>query len=317
MALTTELLTANAALGDLTDAQKAVIVEMSQNDEAAVIGQKTGEIYGRLDADILAASGAAKNGTEKTYDYAKRVIGEMKSKVETADALQQQVAGLEKEKTRLEGIIAKGAGDEETKKALSRAQADLANVTAQYTELKAKYDASEAEHAKVLMGVRIDTEFASAGKGLKFKKDLPQTVVDLAVKTAVDKVKAMNPEFIDDGKGGKVLAFMENGTPKRNPDTNLKPYTAAELVEKELRGMGILEAGRQQVGAGSDPNGDGGKGNGPAADLTGARTQAEASDVVRKMLLSQGIAVTSAQYQKEYDRIWKENTEFIKSLPLQ
>ena len=71
MALTNELLNANAATAALTDEQKTAIVEMSRNDEQAVIGQKTGEIYGGLDADILAASGIAKNGTEKTYDYAK------------------------------------------------------------------------------------------------------------------------------------------------------------------------------------------------------------------------------------------------------
>ena len=44
MALTTELLNANAALSGLTDEQKTAIVEMSKNDETAVIGQKTGEI---------------------------------------------------------------------------------------------------------------------------------------------------------------------------------------------------------------------------------------------------------------------------------
>ena len=57
MALTTELLNANGATAGLTDEQKSAIVEMSRNDETAVIGQKTGEIYGGLDADILAASG--------------------------------------------------------------------------------------------------------------------------------------------------------------------------------------------------------------------------------------------------------------------
>ena len=87
MALTTELLNANAALSGLTDEQKTAIVEMSKNDETAVIGQKTGEIYGGLDADILAASGIAKNGTEKTYDYAKRVIGEIKGQAGNALAI--------------------------------------------------------------------------------------------------------------------------------------------------------------------------------------------------------------------------------------
>ena len=71
--LTREILIANAALAGLTDEQIAAITTLSANDENSVIAKKTGEIYGGLDADILAASGIAKNGTEKTFDYAKRV----------------------------------------------------------------------------------------------------------------------------------------------------------------------------------------------------------------------------------------------------
>ena len=138
MALTTELLNANAVTAALTDVQKTAIVEMSMNDETTVIGQKTGEIYGGLDADILAASGIAKNGTEKTYDYAKRVIGEIKSQAGNNAELQTKVSDLEKEKTRLEGIIAKGGADAdaETKRQLEQAKTDLANVQSQYATLK-------------------------------------------------------------------------------------------------------------------------------------------------------------------------------------
>ena len=98
MALTAELINGNAILNALTDEQKAIIIEMSRNDEASVIGQKTGEIYGGLDADILAASGIAKNGTEKTYDYAKRVIGEIKEKAGKLDESLKQIDALSAEK---------------------------------------------------------------------------------------------------------------------------------------------------------------------------------------------------------------------------
>ena len=86
--LTREILVANAALAGLTDEQIAAITTLSANDENSVIAKKTGEIYGGLDADILAASGIAKNGTEKTFDYAKRVVAEFKTKAESASALQ-------------------------------------------------------------------------------------------------------------------------------------------------------------------------------------------------------------------------------------
>ena len=129
MALTTEVLNANAALSGLTDEQKAAIVLLSSNDENSVIAKKTGEIYGGLDADILAASGIAKNGIEKTFDYAKRVIGEIKSKAEAAGGLQSKVDDLMKEKARLEELVSKGGSDAETRRLLDPARADLDNVT--------------------------------------------------------------------------------------------------------------------------------------------------------------------------------------------
>ena len=251
MALTTELLNANAATAALTDEQKNAIVEMSSNDENAVIAKKTGEIYGGLDADILSVSGIAKNGTEKTFDYAKRVIGEIKGQAGNAAELQNKVTELTNEKARLEAVIAKGGADAETKRQLEQAKADLANVTKQYTDLKTEFDNAKSEHEKTLFGLKIDNEFAKATAGIKFKADLPASVTSVLMQQAIAKVKGMNPEYIDDGNGGKVLAFMDNGTPKRNPENNLRPYTATELVSAELKAMGVLEDGRKQTGAGS------------------------------------------------------------------
>ena len=318
MALTTELLNANAATAALTDEQKNAIVEMSKNDETAVIGQKTGEIYGGLDADILAASGIAKNGAEKTYDYAKRVIGTMKEQAGNATQLQSQISDLTKEKARLEKVIADGGADAETKKALAQAKADLANVTKEYTDLKTKFDSSESEHAKQLLDVRMDSEFAKAGAEIKFKADLPQSVTSVLLNQAIAKVKGMSPEYIDDGTGAgtKVLAFKDStGAIMRNPETNLNPFTASELVKKELQTMGVLDSGRKQTGAGSDAGQ--GTGDGGSVDISGARTQAEATDMISKGLLAQGLTIGSNEYQKAFDEAWKNNITVLKALPIQ
>ncbi len=63
------------------------------------IGEKTSELYTGLDNDIFSASGIAKEGTEKTYDYAKRVIGGLKSAPTT---LQTKIAELERERQEAE-----------------------------------------------------------------------------------------------------------------------------------------------------------------------------------------------------------------------
>ena len=316
MALTTDLLNANAATAALTDEQKNAIVEMSKNDETAVIGQKTGEIYGGLDADILAASGIAKNGAEKTYDYAKRVIGEIKGQAGNAAELQNQVSELTKEKARLESVIAKGGADAETKRQLDQTKADLANVTKQYTDLKTEYDNAKSEHEKALFGLKIDGEFAKATTGIKFKADLPASVTSVLMQQAVAKVKGMNPEYIDDGNGGKVLAFMENGTPKRNPENNLRPFTAAELITAELKTMGVLEDGRKQTGAGSQ-GGQGGTGGGSkTVDISGATTQDQAHEIIAKQLMERGLVNGSKEFNDAMANAWKENRDVLKALPI-
>lgn len=314
MALTTELLNANAATAALTDEQKTAIVEMSKNDETTVIGQKTGEIYGGLDADILAASGIAKNGTEKTYDYAKRVIGEIKSQAGNAAELQTKVSDLEKEKTRLEGIIAKGGADAETKRQLEQAKTDLANVQSQYATLKKDYDTEKSEHEKAMFGVKIDGELAKATSGIKFKADLPASVTSVLLQQAINKVKGMKPEYIDDGNGGKVLAFMENGAVKRNPATNLQPYTAAELVQAELKTMGVLEEGRKQIGTGTGTGT--GTETGNAVDISGARTQDEAHEIIAKQLMAAGKINGSKEFDEAMAEAWKANHDVLKTLPI-
>ena len=310
MALTTELLRSNTALSSLTDEQLTAIAEMSRNDESTVLGQRIGEIYGGLDADILAASGIAKNGTEKTYDYAKRVIADIKGQAGKVDELTSQITSLQAEKTRLEGIIANGGGDAETKRQLTQAQTDLAAVTKSYAELKTQFDTEKGNHAKELFGIRLDGEFAKATSGLKFKSDIPSSVADVILAQTVAKVKGMYPEYIDDGKGGKVLAFKdgENGAIMRNPEKNLNPYTAAELVEKELKTMGILETGRQQQGAGS------GAGSGAGMTIAGARTQNEAYEIITSGLMAQGLTVGSKEFEEAMTKAWKDNN--VKALPV-
>ena len=316
MALTTELLNANAATAALTDEQKTAIVEMSKNDETTVIGQKTGEIYGGLDADILAASGIAKNGAEKTYEYAKRVIGEIKGQAGNTVEMQNKISDLEKEKTRLESVIAKGGADAETKRQLDQARADLSNVTKQYNDLKAEFDKEKDDHAKLVFNTKIDAEFAKATTGIKFKADLPASATSVLLQQAIAKVKGMNPEYIDDGNGGKVLAFMENGTPKRNPENNLRPYTAAELVTAELKTMGVLEDGRKQTGTGSQ-GGPTGSGGGPASvDISGARTQNEAHEIIAKALMAQGKVNGSKEFADAMAQAWKDNKDVLKTLPV-
>ena len=312
--LTREILVANAALSGLTDEQITAITTLSQNDENSVIAKKTSEIYGALDADILTASGIAKNSTEKTYDFAKRVIGEFKTKAESANGLQSQIDTLTKEKARLEKAIADGSADSETVKALKQAKADLANVTTQYTELNTKFEQMKTEHEKEMFGVEIDNELQTAAAGLTFKTGLPESVTKVILAQANEKVKGMNPEYIDDGKGGKILAFKDaSGAIMRNPNNQLNPFTPGELLTKELETMGVLEPKRQQPGGGTEPPKRQPGGGSITVDASGAKTRTEAYDVIANSLMQQGLTIGSKAFDDAMKQAWQDNN--ISQLP--
>lgn len=310
--LTREILIANAALAGLTDEQIAAITTLSANDENSVIAKKTGEIYGGLDADILAASGIEKNGTEKTFDYAKRVVAEFKTKAESASALQTQIDSLTKEKARLEKAIADGATDAETAKALKQAKADLTAVTTQFNDLNRKYDEAEKKFQTELFGVRIEGALQTATAGLKFKPGLPESATKVLLAQAIDKIKGMNPEYIDDGK---IIAFKdESGAIMRNPNNQLNPYTPGDLLAKELETMGILDKGRQAGGGGTVPPGGGfGGGSGTTIDVTGAKTRVEAYEAIAANLMAQGLTAGSEKFDAAMKQAWQDNN--IAALP--
>lgn len=312
--LTREILTSNAVLAGLTDEQINAITTLSQNDENSVIAKKTGEIYGALDADILSVTGVAKNGTEKTYDYAKRVMVEMKAAAESAAALQSQIDGLTKEKARLEKVIANGSADAETAKELKQAKADLASITNQYKELFEKTNNMQAEHDKEMFNIRVDNALQMASGGLKFKAGLPEAVTRVLLQQASEKIKGMNPELIDDGNGGKVLAFKgEDGAILRNPQNQLNPYTPAELLSRELASMGVLDTGRKQQGGGTTPPSGTGENGAAVVDVSQARNQQEAYDIIADTLMRQGKTVGSAEFDAAMAQAWKDGN--VRALP--
>lgn len=306
--ITKEILDADALLAGLTDEQKSAVCTLSQNDENAVIAKKTGEIYGALDADILAVSGMAKNGAEKTYDYAKRVIADIKAKADGAEELQSEKKKLADEKARLEKVIADGAGDSEAAKQLRQAKADLANVSAQYAELNTRYEAAQADFDKRLVEFQVDSGIAAALSGMRFKQSIPEAARAALMEQASAKIKGMRPALVDDGNGGKALVFNgEDGAVLRNKNNQLRPYTVGELLAEQLDTLGVLDKGRRQTGAGGQ---GGAGGNVPPG---GYKTRAEAYDAISASLMARGLAAGTQKFQEAMDAAWKEGN--IKNLP--
>ena len=313
--ITIEMLAADAALAGLTDEQKNAIALMSKNDEEVVIGNRFREVYNRLDDTIAKETGIARNGDEKTYNYLERAAKTLAAKANSVEGLNTKIADLTKERDNLKKQVAEG-GDEATRKQLAQAQKDLDAVRTQYDTRKADFDKAKTDHANELLGVQIDNILAGAQAGLKFKAEFPQAATDTLLAQALTKIKGMNPDFIDDGKGGKRLVFKgENGEIARDPENHLEPYTAEALLKKELRAMGILDEGRQQQGGGTSRPHQQQQGGGAPVDITMARTQTEASEIIAKQLMQQGLINGSKQYQEAFSKAWTDGN--VSALPIQ
>ena len=79
--------------------------------------------------------------------------------------------------------------------------------------------------------------------------------------------------------------------------------------------MGVLDPGRVQTGAGtkSQPTGNG---NGGTVDISGARTQDEANEIIAKQLMAQGKINGSKEFNDAMTQAWKDNRDVIKALPI-
>lgn len=312
--ITQEMLAADAALSGLTQEQQNAILLMSKNDEEVVIGNRFREVYNQLDDTIAKSTGIARNGDEKTYLYLERAAKALAAKANSVDGLNAKINDLTRERDKLQKALEDG-GDEATKKQLAQATKDLDAVRKQYDTLKGDYDKLKGDHATEILNMQIDNVLSGARAGLKFKAEFPQAATDTLLAQAMNTVKGMSPEFIDDGKGGKRLVFKgANGEIARNPENHLEPYTAEELLKKELRTMGILDEGRQQTGTGTKPPAQQHQqSQGAPIDVSLARSQSEADDIIHSQLNTQGLVRGSKAYQEAYDEAWKANN--CNSLP--
>ena len=86
-----------------------------------------------------------------------------------------------------------------------------------------------------------------------------------------------------------------------------------ELLQRELKAMGILDEGRRAAGGGTEPTAGGG-GGGAVVDVSAARTQTEAQDIIAQALMKQGMTNGSKEFQEAMTKAWRDNN--IAKLPI-
>lgn len=307
MALTTEIISANDALKGLSEEQINTIVTLSANDENAVIARRFGEVYREMDNTIAEATGIARNGDEKTYNYLKRATEAFADKFKDYDSLKESKTTLEAKVASLEEQIAKG-GDEALRTELENTKRELTSVKGEFASVKAEVDKVKADSAKELNEYKINSEFANAKVGFKFKTSFGDVALNALVAQAERNVKAMNPSF-EERDGKTLLVFHDkDNNPLLNKNNKLEPFTAKELLEKEYETLGILDIKKTKGAGGS------GEGGEDTLALGDAKTQVEAETLIKKVLSDKGISVTNPKFAEEHDKLWKENN--ISSLPL-
>lgn len=313
--ITVEMLNQNTALSGLTDAQKAAIAELSKNDEATVIGTKIGALHGQYDADILNASGIAKNNGEKSYDYLKRVLSDYKTKLDSSKTLAAQLKTSQDKVAELEKKIAEGAADESLKQQLKDAKHQVVQLQTQLTQKGEELNKAKSDYEQKEKNLQVGFAFTNATAGIKFKAGIAESVQKILLSAAKDEILAKGtPDFIDDGKGGKVLVLRdENGNTLNNPKNNLNPYTLNELImETSLKD--VIDTGKQQPGGGTKPIVNTTGGASEVLDLSGIKTQIDADRAIETYLLSTGLTRDSAEFGDKVLEIRNENN--VSELPI-
>ncbi len=313
--LTIEMLRQSSALTGLTDAQFTAIAEMSKNDENTVIGTKIGTLHGQYDADILSITGIKKKDGEKSYDYAKRVLGEYKTKVESIKTIQTELATAKAEVTDLQAKLEKNSGDETLRQQLKDAKTQVTQLQTQLQTKETEFNSKKAEYETAIKNTHVDYAFQAATAGLKFKSGITEPIQKTLLNAAKAEVLAKGtPDFVDDGQGGKKLVIRgADGNVLNNPKNNLNPYTLKELVmETSLKD--VIDTGRQQQGGGTGGFGSGSGGTGGTLDLSGVKNQVEADKAIEAHLLANGLTRDSQEFADQSLQLRTDNN--VANLPI-
>lgn len=302
MALTADVIKANADLSNLTDAQLAAITTLSANEENQVINTKIGELHGRYDEDVKSVTGIEKSSGEKTYDYVKRVLADLKTKSVGATELQS----YENEIATLKSQIANGKGDEAIRQQLRDAQAELATLKTQYEVDKQTWGSKEKEYTNKITGIEIDSNFEKAVAGLKFRAGYPESVQRTLLSSAKSAILgAYKPDWVE-ADGQRIMVFRDkNGEILRNKSNSLNPYTADELIIEQLKE--VIDNGRIINGAGTQGQGNGQSGSVEVFNIAGAKTQVEADEIIVKYLMQIGETRGSGSFAEKQKKLRQEN----------
>ena len=312
MALTPDVLKSNEVLSTLSEDQLSAITSLSVNDEKSVISTKIGEHHGLIERDVKEVSGIEKNQGEKSYEYMKRVLSSYKESSGNSSELQTKISDQEAKIQQLEKSISDGSTDTVTIQKLKDAEGKLSQLQNQYDTDKNTWETEKNSFTEKITGIQVNSEFNKATAGLKFKAGYPESVQKTLLNSTKDSILSKyKPDWVE-ADGSKVMVFRDDkGEIVRNRANGLNPYTASELIMDSLKE--VVDSGKNTTGAGTGNTSKSDDSVG-SADISGAKTQVEADQLIVKHLLQIGETRGSASFAEKQRKIRDQNN--ISKLPI-
>jgi hypothetical protein len=215
---------ANPELAKVFSSLALEVEPIKKEIEPKIIGPVTERHATTTEQAVKELTGIEKQPNEKYYDYMRRAMGEVNK---TKAQIETELATL--------------------KSKSNPSEQDKAQIELLRTQLKDKdKDLAEKLSAKdkQLNELTINSDLNEGLRGIAFKKDLPESLVKLAVNEAKRKLIA-SAKIQEDGK---ITYVDKDGNVIQN-QTEYRPKTSGELLLEELKD--IIDPGRQQDGAGS------------------------------------------------------------------
>ena len=210
------------------EVQKNVLDNVVPVEVDKKIGDRISELHSQYDTDIFELTGLKKEPNQKTYDFNKKVISDLKKDSESLATLTIDHDELKK---------SKGKGDENL-------ASELEQVKAQALTAKSEYDAKVLDYETKITGQEKGFSIDKAIAGLKLNENIPESVR----KSYIAKVRSdlIGTSEMQEGK----LVFLKDGKPILDKEFNIKSVN--DIVAEQL--IDILGKGKTGLNLKDDKN---------------------------------------------------------------
>lgn len=198
-----------------TDEETTYLENFKTAEVEKAIAPKISEVHTRYDDDIFGVTGLKKKPDEKTYDFNKRILAELKSKADKSHDFEQEIASL-KEKV--------------GKNADAKLLADLENVRKEFAEFKATKEGEIEKMRKETDQSRKRSIIEAEVNTFEFDPTIKDNVLKVYKQTVVNELMDNS-----DWREGELVFLDDKGNPMRNKAKNLAAYTANEIVGEKLK----------------------------------------------------------------------------------